>query len=74
MGKQYRIHIRGQQRKSIDADLMAQLVVMMGRQLAEEAREAAEAAHAGETEETPAKEPPTERLEDRSGSSSGDGA
>ena len=39
MAKQYRIHIRGRQRAEIDADLMAQLVVLMGRQLAAEARQ-----------------------------------
>ena len=44
MAKQYRIHIRGEQRAEIDADLMAQLVVMLGRQLAEDARQAIEAA------------------------------
>ncbi len=44
MAKEYRIHIRGKQREAIDADLMAQLVVMFGRQLAQEAKEAAEAA------------------------------
>lgn len=44
MAKKYRIHIRGEQREPIDADLMAQLVVMLGRQLAEDAKEAAEAA------------------------------
>jgi hypothetical protein len=43
MAKQYRIHIRGRQREQIDADLMAQLVVTLGRQLAAEAAEAAEA-------------------------------
>ncbi len=45
MAKEYRIHIRGEQREVIDADLMAQLVVMLGRQLAKDAKEAAEAAH-----------------------------
>lgn len=44
MAKEYRIRIRGKQREEIDADLMAQLVVMMGRQLAEDARQAIEAA------------------------------
>ncbi len=44
MAKEYRIHIRGKQREPIDADLMAQLVVMLGRQLAKDAKEAAEAA------------------------------
>jgi hypothetical protein len=34
MAKEYRIHIRGDQREAIDADLMARLVIMMGRQLA----------------------------------------
>jgi hypothetical protein len=42
MAKEYRIHIRGKQREDIDVDLMAQLVVMLGRQLAQEAKEAAE--------------------------------
>ncbi len=40
MAKQYRIRIRGRQREQIDADLMAQLVIMLGRQLAAEAAEA----------------------------------
>jgi hypothetical protein len=44
MAKEYRIHIRGKQREIIDADLMAHLVVMLGRQLAQDASEAAEAA------------------------------
>jgi hypothetical protein len=38
MAKQYRIRVRGKQREQIDADLMAQLVVMMGNELAERAR------------------------------------
>ncbi len=46
MAKNYRIRIRGEQREQIDADLMAHLVVMLGRQLA---AEAAEAEHARET-------------------------
>jgi hypothetical protein len=40
MGKEYRIHIRGEQREEIDADLVAQLVVLLGRQLAEQAKQA----------------------------------
>jgi hypothetical protein len=40
MAKQYRIVIRGKQRKEIDADLMARLVVMLGSQLAEDAAQA----------------------------------
>jgi hypothetical protein len=44
MAKEYRIHIRGKQREIIDADLMARLVVMLGRQLAQDAKEAADAA------------------------------
>ena len=51
MGKQYRIRIRGKQRENIDTDLMAQLVVMLGRKLAADAAQAAAAAHA------PAQEP-----------------
>lgn len=39
MTKERRIRIRGKQREQIDADLMAQLVVLMGRQLAAEAVE-----------------------------------
>jgi hypothetical protein len=39
MTKQYRIRIRGKQRAQIDVDLMTQLVVMLGRQLAQEAQE-----------------------------------
>lgn len=39
MAKEYRIRIRGKQREQIDADLMTQLVVMLGRQLAQEAQE-----------------------------------
>ena len=35
---QYDIGIKGGQRDEIDADLMAQIVIMMGRQLAGEAR------------------------------------
>ena len=50
MAKQYDIRIRGTQREAIDADLMAQLVVMLGRQLAEDARQAAEAAREPEVE------------------------
>jgi hypothetical protein len=41
MAKQYRIRIRGEQREAIDEDLMVQLVVMLGRQLAREAEEEA---------------------------------
>ena len=40
MTKQYHIHLRGRQREQIDADLVAQLVVMLGSQLAEDARQA----------------------------------
>jgi hypothetical protein len=58
MAKQYRIHIRGKQREEIDADLMAQLVVMMGRQLAEDARQAIEAA--SEADAAPADHDETE--------------
>jgi hypothetical protein len=36
--KHRRIRVRGRQREDIDADLMAQIVIMMGRQLAREAR------------------------------------
>lgn len=32
------IRVRGRQRENIDADLLAQLVILMGRQLAKEAR------------------------------------
>lgn len=39
MAKNYRIRIRGKQREDIDVDLMTQLVVMLGRQLAQEAQE-----------------------------------
>jgi len=49
MAKQYQIRIRGKQREDIDADLMARLVVMLGRQLADDARLAAEAAREAET-------------------------
>jgi hypothetical protein len=48
MIKQHRIRIRGKQREQIDADLMAQLVVMLGRKLAEDARQAACAAQEAE--------------------------
>ncbi len=41
MAKQYRIRIRGEQLEAIDEDLMVQLVVMLGRQLAREAEEQA---------------------------------
>jgi len=51
MAKQYRIQIRGKQREEIDADLMAQLVVMLGRKLAEDARQAVEAAQEAEAAE-----------------------
>jgi hypothetical protein len=54
MAKQYRIHIKGKQREAIDADLMARLVVMLGRQLAEDARQAAEAARGAEAADRPA--------------------
>ncbi|WP_194904377.1 hypothetical protein [Catenulispora rubra] len=39
MAKQYRIRITGKQRETIDIDLMTQLVIMLGRQLAAEAAE-----------------------------------
>ena len=39
MAKEYRIRIRGKQRPHIDIDLMTQLVVMLGRQMAREAQE-----------------------------------
>ena len=51
MAKEYRIRIRGKQREDIDPYLMAQLVVMLGQQLAEDARAAAEAAREAEAEE-----------------------
>lgn len=51
MTKQYRIQIRGKQRENVDADLMAQLVVMLGRQLAEDARQAMIAVQEGEAAE-----------------------
>jgi hypothetical protein len=46
VAKEYRIKVYGKQREVIDPDLMARLVVMLGRQLAEDAKEAVEAAHA----------------------------
>jgi hypothetical protein len=49
MTKKYRIRLEGKQREQIDADLMAQLVVMFGRQLAEDARQAAEVARDSQT-------------------------
>lgn len=67
MGKQYRIHIEGKQREAIDADLMAQLVVMFGRQLAEDARQAAEAAREAERAENERREQPDDH--DRSDNS-----
>ena len=36
MPRQRRIRVFGQQREAIDLDLMAQLVIMLGRQLAQE--------------------------------------
>lgn len=39
MAKEYRIRITGKQRETIDIDLMTQLVIMLGRQLAAEAAE-----------------------------------
>ncbi|MGH7158188.1 MAG: hypothetical protein ACREGD_03925 [Candidatus Saccharimonadales bacterium] len=33
-----RLRVRGRQRDDIDADLLAQLVILMGRQLAREAK------------------------------------
>jgi hypothetical protein len=39
MAKQYRIRITGKQREHIDIDLMTQLVILLGRQLAAEAAE-----------------------------------
>jgi hypothetical protein len=48
MAKHYRIHINGKQREEIDADLMARIVLMLGRQLAEDARAAIEAAREAE--------------------------
>lgn len=53
MAKQYRIHIRGKQREEIDADLMAHLVIMLGRQLAAEAAERAK-----QTPDEPRREEP----------------
>ena len=53
MAKQYRIHIRGKQRDVIDIDLMAHLVIALGRQLAREAEDADKAeAPAAEGEAT----------------------
>jgi len=40
MTKQYHIHLTGKQREQIDVDLMAQIVVMLGSQMAEDARQA----------------------------------
>jgi hypothetical protein len=54
MAKQYRIQIRGKQREQIDADLMAHLVVMLGRKLAEDARLAVEAEREAEVAENAA--------------------
>lgn len=45
MAKEYRIKIHGEQREVIDADLMARLVLMLGRQLARDAKEAAAAVY-----------------------------
>ena len=39
MAKEYRIRVTGKQRDEIDIDLMTQLVIMLGRQLAAEAAE-----------------------------------
>jgi len=55
MAKHYEIHIQGKQRKQIDADLMAQLVVMLGSKLAEDARQAVEAAQEASAAEPAAK-------------------
>lgn len=43
MAKEYRIRVRGKQRDDIDPYLMAQLVVMLGQQLADDAKAAMEA-------------------------------
>ncbi len=39
MAKEYRIRVTGKQRDEIDIDLMTQIVIMLGRQLAAEAAE-----------------------------------
>jgi hypothetical protein len=39
MTKEYRIRVRGKQRAHIDIDLVTQLVVMLGRELAQEAQD-----------------------------------
>lgn len=51
MAREYQIRIRGQQREQIDADLMAQLVIMFGRELARDAEQAIDAARQAEAED-----------------------
>lgn len=56
MQQQWRIRVRGKQREQVNADLLVQAVIALGRQLAEEARqEATEAANeiTPEAEDTP---------------------
>jgi hypothetical protein len=63
MAKQYHIHIRGPQREEIDADLVARLVVMLGRELADDAKQAiaAEREAAGPTRSAPYARPDVEK-------------
>ena len=39
MAKEYHIRVTGKQRDEIDIDLMTQIIIMLGRQLAAEAAE-----------------------------------
>lgn len=65
MTKHYQVQMRGKQRDDIDADLMAQLVVMLGRQLAEDARQAVLAAReAPPTNDRPASDDAARRAAD----------
>jgi hypothetical protein len=58
MAKQYHIQLRGKQREQIDADLVAQLVVMLGSQLAEDARQAITAEREAQETDTEANQTP----------------
>jgi hypothetical protein len=51
VAREYQIRIRGQQREHIDADLMAQLVIMFGRELARDAEQVIDAVRQAEAED-----------------------
>jgi hypothetical protein len=60
MGREYRVRIRGKQRAEIEVDLMAHLVVLMGRHLAELA---AQSEHDSDEQQTGRPAPEADRPE-----------